>query len=173
MIRNQGERQRDTQRERQTFSWTVRGQWKETLMEFDILNVTSRHVVFKCTLQHEKHWSPGQWLHFGSRSHCYIILNTPIHTVSLPLSLSCPFYVFLSHTHTHDYKQYGGEKLGDISPRLRGLDEGSGSESWLSSQEVLFLTTLHKHWKRDSKKKNKKMSQTHYFHCKHTDLHIL
>lgn len=55
------------------------------------------------------------------------------------------------------------------APRLRGLEEGLGSESWLSSQEVLFLTTLHKHWKRDPKK----MSQTHYFHCKHTDIHIL
>ena len=54
-------------------------------------------------------------------------------------------------------------------PRLRGLEEGLGSESWLSSQEVLFLTALHKHWKRDPKK----MSQTHYFHCKHADIHIL
>lgn len=47
--------------------------------------------------------------------------------------------------------------------RLWGLEEGSSSESWLSSQEVLFLTALHKHWKRDAKKG----SQTHYFHCKH------
>lgn len=31
-------------------------------------------------------------------------------------------------------------------PRLQGLEESLGSESWLSSQEVLFLTTLHKHW---------------------------
>lgn len=54
------------------------------------------------------------------------------------------------------------------APRLRGLEEGLGSESWLSSQEVLFLTTLHKHWKRDPKK----MSQTHYFHCKQADIHI-
>lgn len=54
-------------------------------------------------------------------------------------------------------------------PRLRGLEEGLGLESWLSSQEVLFLTALHKHWKRDPKK----MSQTHYFHCKHVDIHIL
>lgn len=54
-------------------------------------------------------------------------------------------------------------------PRLRGLELGLDSESWLSSQEVLFLTTLHKHWKRDPKK----MSQTHYFHCKHADIHIL
>lgn len=37
-------------------------------------------------------------------------------------------------------------------PRLWGLEEGSSSETWLSSQEVLFLTTLHKHWKRDLKK---------------------
>lgn len=36
--------------------------------------------------------------------------------------------------------------------RLWGLEEGSSSESWLSSQEVLFLTALHKHWKRDAKK---------------------
>lgn len=53
--------------------------------------------------------------------------------------------------------------------RLQGLEEGLGSESWLSSQEVLFLTALHKHWKRDPKK----MSQTHYFHCKYADIHII
>lgn len=47
--------------------------------------------------------------------------------------------------------------------RLWSLEEGSSSESWLSSQEALFLTALCKHWKRDAKK----MSQTHYFHCKH------
>lgn len=35
--------------------------------------------------------------------------------------------------------------------RLWGLEEGSSSESWLSSQEALFLTALHKHWKRDAK----------------------
>lgn len=54
-------------------------------------------------------------------------------------------------------------------PRLRGSEKGLGSESWLCSQEVLFLTALYKHWKRDPKK----MSQTHYFHCKHTDIYIL
>lgn len=36
-------------------------------------------------------------------------------------------------------------------------------ETWLSFQEVLFLSSLYKQWKRDLKK----MSQTHCFHCKH------
>lgn len=38
-----------------------------------------------------------------------------------------------------------------------------GLESWLSFQEVFFLSPLYKQWKRDLKK----MSQTHCFHCKH------
>lgn len=42
-------------------------------------------------------------------------------------------------------------------PRLSSLEWGLDSESWLSSQEVLFLTTLHKHWKRDPWKKRKKI----------------
>lgn len=61
-------------------------------------------------------------------------------------------------------------QIGDRAfPVCGGLEEGLGSESWLSSQEVLFLTALHKHWKRDPKK----MSPTHYFHCKQADIHIL
>lgn len=86
-----------------------------------------------------------------------VIWNTPLHTHT-----SFSTLVFTQHwVENINWRQ--------SVPRLQGLEEGLGSESWLSFQEVLFLTTLHKHWKRDPKK----MTQTHYFHCKHTDVHIL
>lgn len=86
-----------------------------------------------------------------------IIWNTPMH-----MHTSFSTLVFTRHwVENINWRQ--------SVPRLQGLEEGLGSESWLSSQEVLFLTALHKHWKRDPKK----MSQTHYFHCKHADIHIL
>lgn len=112
------------------------------------------------SLRPEMFWLICLWLAhlfcLAMRAVC-IIRNTPDHTRT-----SFSTLVFTPHwVENINWRQ--------SVPRLRGLEEGLGSESWLSSQEVLFLTALHKHWKRDPKK----MSQTHYFHCKQADIHIL
>lgn len=58
------------------------------------------------------------------------------------------------------------ENVSSFYRFVKTLDFDLGLESWLSSQEVLFLSFFYKQWKRDLKN----MSQTHYFHCKHSVL---
>lgn len=105
---------------------------------------------------------------------CLWLVCSPAFVLQVWIIWNTPLPVLL-HTHTHTSSSvlvFTRRWVENINwrqsvPRLRGLEWGLDSESWLSSQEVLLLTTLHKHWKRDPKK----MSQTHYFHCKHTDIH--
>lgn len=105
---------------------------------------------------------------------CLWLVCSPAFVLQVWIIWNTPLPVLL-HTHTHTsssvlvFARCWVENINwrQSVPRLRGLEWGLDSESWLSSQEVLLLTTLHKHWKRDPKK----MSQTHYFHCKHTDIY--
>lgn len=60
------------------------------------------------------------------------------------------------------------ENVSPVYRFVKTLDFDLGLESWLSSQEVLFLSFFYKQWKRDLKN----MSQTHYFHCKHCAVSI-
>lgn len=83
------------------------------------------------------------------------LIRPPAH-----LCFTCAYHLkhTLSQAHAYQALVFTRHLVENINwrqsiPRLWGLEKGSSLESWLSSQEVLFLTTLHKHWKRDPEKK--------------------